>query len=263
MEAICTDLIAEHDALDALVTDLVSEAWDTPTPAPRWSVRDQISHLWFFDRTATLAATDAAAFEAHKVELLGAVAAPGVEPDTAAGRAITPAELLVNWRRDREVLVSALRPLDPKSRLPWYGPAMAAPSFATARLMETWAHGQDVADAIGVQREPTARLRHVAHIGVRARPFAYLVNEMSMPASEIHVALLAPDASVWTWGDEASPHRVEGHALEFCLVATQRRHLDDTSLRITDGDALEWMRIAQTFAGGPGAGREPGQFSED
>jgi hypothetical protein len=32
------------------------------------------------------------------------------------------------------------------ARITWYGPSMSARSFVTARLMEAWAHGQDVAD---------------------------------------------------------------------------------------------------------------------
>ena len=49
--------------------------------------------------------------------------------------------------------------------------------MATARLMETFAHGRDVADALGAHaRAATARLRHVCHLGVRTRGFAYLIN---------------------------------------------------------------------------------------
>ena len=69
---------------------------------------------------------------------------------------------------------------------------MSAVSFATARLMETWAHGQDVVDALGAHREPTDRLRHVAHIGVRARPFSYVTNGREMPEGEVRVELRSP-----------------------------------------------------------------------
>ena len=58
---------------------------------------------------------------------------------------------------------------------------MSARSFLTARLMETWAHGQDVVDALGADRPPTDRLRHVAHIGVGARAFSYVANGVTMP----------------------------------------------------------------------------------
>lgn len=259
MQEICDDLIAEHDALDALVADLDEATWRKTTPAAGWTIADSVSHLWFFDGTALLAATDADAFEASKKELLANTS--GKDPSVECGRAITGAQLLENWRADRRRLVEVFRTLDPSSRLPWYGPAMAARSFATARLMETWAHGQDVVDALGATRQPTHRLKHIAHIGVRARPFSYAINGRTMPEGDVRVELVAPDGSVWTWGDEAATDKVEGDALEFCLAVTQRRHRDDTTLRITGPGAQEWMSFAQAFAGGPGEGREPGQFS--
>ena len=78
---------------------------------------------------------------------------------------------------------------------------MAARSFITARLMETWAHGQDVVDALGVARIPTARLRHVAHIGVRARPFSYAIHNMTMPADDVAVRLTGPNGEEWSWNE--------------------------------------------------------------
>jgi uncharacterized protein (TIGR03084 family) len=257
MDAICTDLAAEHAALDAIVAPLDDAAWDTPTPAPGWTIRDQIGHLWFFDGTAVLAATDAEAFKRSTEAILSG------EPDAilAQPRAMTPPELLAEWRQGRARMLEVFRSLDPSARVPWYGPPMAARSFATARLMETWAHGQDVADTLGVQRPPTARLKHVAHIGVRARPFAYATNGRQVPEGEVFVDLVAPGGEHWTWNDPASPDRVSGDALEFCLVVTQRRHPADTKLVIEGPLASEWMGIAQAFAGPPGAGREPGQFS--
>jgi len=150
--------------------------------------------------------------------------------------------------------------LDPSQRLPWYGPAMAARSFATARLMETWAHGQDIVDALGVTRPSTNRLKHIAHIGVRARPFAYAINGRTLPAGDLRVELVGPEGDEWTWGDAAATDVIQGDALDFCLLVTQRRHLADTSLRVTGPGAQEWASIAQAFAGGPGAGRQPGGF---
>ena len=258
VRSICDDLTAEHDALDAIVATLDDATWSTATPAPGWSIVDQISHLWFFDGTALLAATDVAAFEESKQRLLSG--GDVTDPAVAAGRAMSPSELLASWRRDRHSLVETFRTLDPSARLPWYGPAMAARSFATARLMETWAHGQDVADALGVSRPATDRLRHVAHIGVRARPFSYAINDRTMPTQDVRVELCAPSGDLWTWGDEASSDVVTGDALDFCLVVTQRRHPSDTALSVSGAGAQEWISFAQAFAGGPGQGRAPGQF---
>jgi uncharacterized protein (TIGR03084 family) len=258
---ICNDLAAEHDALDVLVRDLPEGAWDRQTPAPGWMVRDQISHLWYFDGTATQAIVDPDGFARSSAELLVA-SAGGADPSIEPGRSCSPAELLASWREGRAALLAALRPLDPSTRVPWYGPAMGARSFATARLMETWAHGQDVADALGLEREQTERLRHVAHIGVLARPFAYRTNGMEPPDAEVRVELRAPDGSTWTWGDAAAADVVRGAAIDFCLVVTQRRHPSDTALIIEGPVAETWMGIAQAFAGPPGPGREPGQFAE-
>ena len=257
MDQICDDLIAEHADLDALVAPLDDTAWDRPTAADGWTIRDQISHLWFFDQKALLALTDAEAFRSDaEVLLANGSTALSVLP----GRATTPAELLASWRADRTALLEVARGVDASSRVPWYGPAMGARSFITARLMETWAHGQDVADTLGQQRTPTSRLRHVAHIGVRARPFSYAVNGRPMPEAEVFVSLNGPDGDVWQWGapgDDA----VVGPALDFCLVVTQRRHLADTALDVRGDAAMDWMSIAQAFAGPPGSGRTPGQFA--
>ncbi len=262
MQEICDDLVAEHADLDAIVGRLSEAEWDTPTPSPGWSVRDQVSHLWFFDQRALLALTDAEAFAADAATLL---AGGGTDASVVPGRQITGAEMMERWRADRAQLIAVARQVDPSTRVPWYGPAMGARSFITARLMETWAHGQDVADALGANRAPSARLRHVAHIGVRARPFSYVTNGREMPAGEIAVVLTAPDGTVLRWGpdadDPATSDVVRGPLLDFCLVVTQRRHHADTGLVVSGALATDWISIAQAFAGGPGAGRQPGQFS--
>jgi uncharacterized protein (TIGR03084 family) len=257
MDAITADLVAEHESLDALVRELPAEAWEVPTPAVGWAVRDQVSHLWFFDERAVMAATDPDAFMADAKELMAATD----DPSVAHGRSVPPAQLLQDWRQGRSRMMEVLQGLDPDARIVWYGPAMGARSFATARLMETWAHGQDVADAVGVHRLPTARLRHVAHIGVRARPFSYATRNQPVPEGELYVSLDPPGGGEpWTWGNPAATDRVTGPALDFCLVVTQRRHPDDTAVEAEGPLAEDWMRIAQAFAGPPGAGREPGQF---
>jgi uncharacterized protein (TIGR03084 family) len=256
MEQICADLAAEHAALDELVASLTEAEWAVPTPASGWAIRDQLSHVWFFDQRALLALTDADGFRADMEWLM---ANGGTDASVGPGRSMSGTELFASWRSDRQRLIEVARSVDPSTRVPWYGPAMAARSFITARLMETWAHGQDVADALGVARVPTARLRHVAHIGVRARPFSYAINSMPVPDASIHVALTAPDGDVWEWG-EPSNDRVTGSALDFCLVVTQRRHVADTGLEVDGPAATEWISIAQAFAGEPGGGREPGQF---
>jgi uncharacterized protein (TIGR03084 family) len=257
---ICDDLAAEHADLDALVAPLEPEQWDVPTPADRWAIRDQIHHLGWFDRNGVLAIEDPEAFTATMTKMIADF--DGFEARIGAeARAMPAAELLAWWRAGRERIVEVMRATDPSLRVPWYGPPMALSSFATARLMETWAHGQDVADALDVRREPTARLKHIAHIGVRTRGFSYAQHGRTAPERDVRVELDAPDGSTWSWGSEAATDRVTGPALDFCLVVTQRRHIVDTAVKAEGPQAEEWMSIAQAFAGSPGPGRQPGQFT--
>ncbi len=259
LNALVADLRAEGDEIDALVRDLGSDGWARPTPAEGWTVAHQIAHLAWTDERALLAATDPAGFQAEFAEHV-ARAADGIDGvvDAEASRLSQRPDLLEWWREGRDRLATTLQNLPAGTKLPWYGPPMSAASMATARLMETWAHGQDVADALGVRRVPTARLRHVAHIGVRTRDFAYLVRGKQPPAEEFRVELMGPGEELWTWGPEDATQRVTGPALEFCLLVTQRVHRADTALVAVGDDANAWLDIAQAFAGPPGKGREVG-----
>jgi uncharacterized protein (TIGR03084 family) len=261
LNALVADLRAEGDEIDALVRDLGPEGWARPTPAPGWTVAHQIAHLAWTDERAMLAATDPAGF-AEEFAAYAARATEGLDKvvDAAAAEAAAqPPDLLLSWwRASRDKLAAALLDLPAGARLPWYGPPMSAASMATARMMETWAHGQDVADGLGVRRAPTGRLRHVAHIGVRTRDFAYLVRQLPVPAEPFRIELSAPDGGLWTWGPEDATQRVAGPALEFCLLVTQRVHRADTALVAVGRDADQWLDIAQAFAGPPGDGREEG-----
>lgn len=255
--AVLDDLRAEGDELDQLVGVLSEKHWSLATPAPRWTVAHQIAHLAWTDTAALLSVTDPDGFVAEAQE---ALAAPErfVDEGAEAGAELPVDELLAWWRDGREQLQRALRAAPDGVKFPWYGPPMSAASMATGRLMETWAHGQDIADAVGIRREPTARLRHVARIGVRARGYAFAVRGLPVPAEEFRVELTAPDGSgLWAYGPEGARQRVTGPALDFCLLVTQRAHRDDLAVRAEGADADRWLDIAQAFAGPAGAGREP------
>jgi len=262
LAALTTDLRDEGDELDALVAGLAPGEWSRPTPAPRWTIAHQIAHLAWTDDQSILAATDPDAF-ADLVKRTMAQPNPLAAVDDAAeaGSAVPAPELLARWRARRTALIEALVAVPDGSRIPWFGPPMSAASMATARLMETWAHGQDVADALAVARKPTHRLRHVAHIGVRARDYAYLMRGAAAPAEQFRVELTGPGGESWTWGPEDAAQRVTGAALDFCLLATQRRHRADLDVTAVGPDAAHWLDIAQTFAGPSGPGREQGQFA--
>ncbi len=258
MHALASDLTAETAVLRDMVAGLDEDGWRTPTPAASWRIGDQISHLAYFDDAAIGSATDPEGFAAERER---AVAVGDVTPDDVAARYRnhTGAELLAWFDASRRRLIAVFSELDPSLRLPWFGLPMSAASSLTARIMETWAHGQDVADALGQVPEPTARLRHIAHIGVRALPFSFAANGLDVPPEPVRVELTGPDGGLWTWGPEHATNHVTGDALDFCLIVTQRRHRDDTSVRADGQVAAQWLAIAQAFAGPPGQGRQPGQ----
>ncbi|TMR91609.1 TIGR03084 family metal-binding protein [Nonomuraea basaltis] len=251
MAELLDDLRAETASFEGLLQPLRDEGWELPTPAEGWAVRDQVSHLAWFDDAAARAATDPGGFHASLPGFLS------VDDLVLEARGMPPAELRDWFRAARARSVEAFATLGARDRVPWFGPAMSAASFVTARLMETWAHGQDVADALGVVREPTARLRHVAAIGFRARPYSFAVRGLSEPAEPVRAELAMPGGSTWTAGPPEAVSVVRGPVLDFCLVVTQRVHLSDTALEITGEPARAWMEIAQAFAGPPGKGRAP------
>ena len=254
LSQIVDDLRAESDELDALVASLAEDRWHAPTPAAGWTIAHQIGHLLWTDRGALVSVTDPDAFaDVVKTALEDPVGFVNTAADELA--AVPPAELLADWRATRARLHDALLTVDDGRKLPWFGPPMSGPSMATARLMETWAHGLDVADALGVTRPATARLRSIAHIGVRTRDFAFVINELTPPSEPFRVELRAPDGSLWAWGPEAAAQRVTGSAEDFCFLVTQRRPLRELDVTAIGDDAVRWLPIAQAFAGPPGGGR--------
>lgn len=256
LEDLLADLDAEHRDLDSLVATLDESGWGRATPAVGWTIRDQVGHLAYFDDAATLAITDPGSF-ADLVTAAMAASDP-MEEHLLRGRAMTGPEVLAWWRASRAAMITATRSLPDGARVSWFGPPMGVLSFVSARLMETWAHGQDVADALEVPRVPTRRLRHIADLGVRTRPFSYAVRGLQAPLTPVRVVLSGPAGELWRWEDPAAgSESVQGSALDFCLLVTQRRNLADTNL-VVDGDgARQWMSIAQAFAGPPGSGRPP------
>jgi uncharacterized protein (TIGR03084 family) len=257
LEDIRRDLAEEQDALDAVVAPLDASAWATPTPSPGWTVADQIGHLTYFDGTAVTAIVDPDEFARSTEELLRSLGSADAEKRTLF-RDIAPTELHEQWRANRRRLAEVGATLEDGQRIPWYGPSMSAKSFLTARLMECWAHGQDVVDAVDGDRPATDRLRHIAQLGVITRGWTYANRKETMPETEVRVELGSPSGDVWTWGPDDATDAVRGPALDFCLVVTQRRHVDDTSLLVTGAAARDWMEKAQVFAGGATSGPPKG-----
>jgi uncharacterized protein (TIGR03084 family) len=250
LAAVARDLAAEQHALDDLVASAPRASWDLLTPAVGWDVRDQVAHIALVEEYACASVTDPDAF----ARVVGDSVADGPGFERALyerGRTHEPAELLATWRSARTRLLDAVADLAPDARISWFGPSMSPRSFLTARLMETWSHGTDVRDALGVPTGATPSLRHVAHLGVSTRGWSFVVRGLEPDQTPVQVVLTGPDDATWTWGDADAADVVRGTALDFALVATQRRHWRDTDLDVTGASAQRWLDVAQAFAGPP------------
>ena len=259
LDALLADLKAEGDLLWNAVAGLDEDGWRTPTPAAGWDVATQVAHLLWTDEVAVAAATDKEAWDAL---VMRAIEDPTGFVDASALEVarLSPPALLARWGNARTALTAALRDHPAGEKIPWFGPPMSPASMATARFMETWAHAHDVYEALGVEPETVRdrqadRIRHVAHLGVRTRDFAYSVHRLEPPAEEFRIELKAPSGETWTWGPEGAAQTVSGSAYDFCLLVTQRVHREDTDLVAVGEDAERWLGIAQAFAGPPGEGR--------
>ena len=262
MQDTCHDLLEEYQALADFCDTLTPAQWQTRSTFFGWTPWDEIAHLCYFDETALQSATEPETFIKGMLQLNPKMAAG--EPISVIARTqygtFDGAALTQHWRGLHERLVAALAGLDAKARLPWYGPTMSARSFASARLMETWAHGQDIWDVIGRQRAATARLKPIAHIGVTTFGWSFVNRKLPVPPAAPYIALSAPDGSLWTWGEASENNWVRGSAQDFCLLVTQRRNRADTQLTWQGESANQWLSIAQCFAGPPADAPAPGAY---
>lgn len=251
LDGVLADLTAESEQLDAWVSPLDDSGWRTVTTPEGWSVAHQVAHLHWTDGASVTAIAGGSDFEAL---LATAEADPTGFVDAEAERLAQtpPVDLLVAWRTGRDALADGLRGVPEGEKIAWFGPPMSAPSMATARFMETWAHSHDVADALAIDVPRTDRVRHVCHLGVRTRGFAYLMRGREVPAVDVRVELTSPGGDTWTWGPGDATDRVTGDAWDFALLTTRRRHRDDVDVHATGAAADQWLDIAQTFAGLPG-----------
>ncbi|PUE48599.1 TIGR03084 family metal-binding protein [Limnohabitans sp. 2KL-51] len=261
MKEITQDLLAEYQELDQLCQSLTMSQWQTRSNFYGWTPWDEIAHLCYFDETGLQSAHTPEEFT-RDLSILTKRLEQGQEISAIARECYISLDgpaLLQHWRSRYESLVSALAALDPKERLAWYGPSMSARSFASARIMETWAHGQDIWDVVGRVRPASARLYHIAHLGVTTFKWTFVNRKLQVPERLPRVELRAPDGTTWCWNEASSDQFVKGSAVDFCLLVTQRRHLLDTDLMYSGEGVRKWLPMAQCFAGPPAEGVPAGQ----
>ena len=251
------DFRAESAALHQLLQGRPESQFDEPTQFKDWTINAVLQHLHFWNLMAGYQISD----EVKLVDTMKAIGASGggirafeaAHFDGLSGHA-----LLEAWWTGANETADAFSTCDPKQRLKWAGPDMSARSSITARLMETWAHGQEVYDHLGVVRQNEDRIRNIVVLGVNTFGWTYKTRGQTPPGPMPHLLLTAPSGEVWTYGEESETSRIEGKAEAFCQVVTQTRNIADTALVCTGEVAKDWMSKAQCFAGAAHAPPAPG-----
>lgn len=258
MIAEANDFRDESLALHALISSRDPD-WGAPTQFKGWTLNNVLRHLHFWNIAADLSLDDEPAFD-DLLARMGRSAGSGRMTDVEAELldGLSGAELLDAWRARLDPMTERFTAADPKQRLKWVGPTMSARSSITARLMETWAHGQEVYDAFGVVRENQDRIRSICVLGMNTFGWTFMNRKEAVPERVPYVRLTAPSGTVWEWNDPATDERIEGPAEDFCQVVTQVRNIADVSLDVTGAVAIRWMSIAQCFAGPPNDPPAPG-----
>jgi len=255
-------LEAEGDDVDRMLADLDDAGWRTATPAEGWTVAHQIAHLTATFRMAGLAAADPDKFRALTSRLSDDFDA-NVDVAMAPYLAEAPAALMDRWRTERVAAEKALAAAG--SGRTSQGTNCSDPTaavLAAAGMMELFGHGQDIADALGVRRERTDRLRPLVEFAVRTWDFGYQARGLSTPDIALRFEITAPSGAVWQFGPSDAEQVVTGPAADFCLLVTRRRHRDDLSVTAVGAEAEHWLDIAQAYRGPAGPGRAPGQFAD-
>jgi uncharacterized protein (TIGR03084 family) len=255
-----SDFLDESEALHALLAPLSDRDLETETQFKGYTIQDVVGHLHHWNVAAELSLRDEPGFRAFFKQLsegLGRgrslVEIAGEWLGDLQGRA-----LVEEWRRFAHELARHFGTADPKARVLWAGPDMSVRSSVTARLMETWAHGQEVYDVLGEPRVDADRIKNIAQLGVNTFGWTFRNRRLEVPSAVPHLRLDAPSGAVWEWNPPSETQRVEGSASEFCQVVTQVRSLGDTRLRVVGDAAQRWMSIAQCFAGAASDPPAPG-----
>ena len=260
MTELAADLRAEGDELHTLLLTLSNDDWQRPTPFKAWTVEAVIQHLLAGDWMNALSLTDPDRF-IDTLKRRNTARSEGQEVSGLEYMDDDPGsadQLCAKWYRHQQELCDLYAACDPKTRMKWVGPDMSVRSGATARLMETWAHGQDVYDLLQEPRTPTDRIRNIATLGVNTYLWTFQNRGQKPPGTVPHVRLIAPSDATWTWNKPSETNLVEGAAVEFCHVVTQGRNIADVNLKVVGEVATKWMSIAQCFAGKPEDPPAPG-----
>lgn len=245
------DFLDESEGLFAVIQDLEEADFARETQFKGWTIEDVLRHLHYWNRAVDFASQGEEAFSGLKARVQAAIKV-GDTLRVVERKAIpeTGKVLRASWIGFARALAKRWENVDPKARLPWVGPEMSARSAITARQMETWAHGFEIFDLLGQERQEHDRIKNIVILGANTFGWSHHVHGLPVPDAMPKLVLTAPFGDVWEMGEE-SAGRIEGAAVDFAAVVTQTRALADTGLAVKGEVAETWMAHAQCFAGPP------------
>lgn len=243
MRDILSDLVAEQQYLDQFLQRISLKDWDRPTPSKGWSIRDTISHLADSEEQAASVLSGGADLDPYRSD-------PDLDglrqKAVLRGRKMRPQDVIEWWRGGRAKVVEPLSHMDPTTRLEWVIGSVSGRTLATARLMETWAHGLDIHAALGAEVEDTARIRHVCWLGWRTLPYACKLAGHDY-TSPIRVEVMGPGYAKWVYGPADCDNLIKGAAGEFARLAVRRVPLSATNLKVTGESAQIAAQVIRAY----------------
>lgn len=242
MRDILSDLVAEQQFLDQSLQRIPIKIWDMVTPYKPWTVRDTIAHLADFEELAadSIAGGDriqrwrtAPDLEALKKEAI------------KRGRGMRPQDVIEWWRGGRAKVVEPLSHMGADSRIEWIEGDMSARTFATFRLMETWAHGLDIYATLGLDVEDTSRIRHVCWLGWKTLPHAF--KEAGEDYEPVRIEVIGPGYAKWVYGPAETNQVIKGSASDWARVAVRRAKPGATRLKYEGEYARKALQVAKAY----------------
>ncbi len=248
------------DELYKLLEPLDESDWSRKTQFKDWTVSDVIGHLHMWNYAADLSLKGDEAFTQLLKDYWAAIESGQTRMAFTDEWMTEPSgrKRLQIWREYYVGTAERFARADPRARVKWAGPSMSVRSSITARLMETWSHGQALYDLLGVDRKDTDMIKNIAVLGVNTYEWTFKVRGLEVPGEIPYVRLTAPSGAIWEWNEPGTDNVIEGSAVEFCQVVAQTRNVLDTGLKVTGKPATEWMSRAQCFAGKPNDPPAPG-----
>jgi uncharacterized protein (TIGR03084 family) len=251
VDPVVRDLAAQQAELSGILDGLADAEWHAPTRCDGWDVADVVLHLAQTNEMAVASATGS--FETVTARLAGD-SPPAASVDDGAAmlvareRGLSGAARRERWSAGARRLIDVLGHMDLSRRVPWVAGDLSARTLATTRLAETWIHGGDVADALGVPWAPTDRLRPIARLAWRTLPYAFSRAGRTM-VGPVSFRLEGPGGEPWDFvPEESAATTVWGPAAELCAVAARRVDPSATSLRGEGPDAADVLALVRTYA---------------